>query len=118
MSTDDEGLLFFFPSLAGKTLTGFALFCRLSAVNPIRGYASRGAKFQEEKTRGGGLVTDCLLFTYLQSISSVTILRAGDGVHLLTRDDKDEGLETLPRAATRSLFWSTLIKKEKAAPAC
>lgn len=62
-------------------------------------------------------MTDCLLFTYLQSISSVTILRAGNGVHLLTRHDKEEGSQTLPRArrhrrcrATSSLFWSTLIK--------
>lgn len=44
-------------------------------------------------------MTDCLLFTYLQSISFVTILRAGNVVHLLTRDDKEEGFETLPRAA-------------------
>lgn len=72
--------------------------------------------FRRRRREGGVLVTDCLLFTYLQSISSVTILRAGNGVHLLTRHDKEEGFQTLPRArrhrrrATSSLFWSTLIK--------
>lgn len=78
MSTDDEGLLFFFPfvSVAGSTLTGFlpSVFCRISAVNMIRGYASGGAKFPEEVEgvvgggrRGEGPFGDWLSPLYIPS---------------------------------------------------
>lgn len=57
--------------------------------------------------------SECFLFTYLQSISFVRILMVGNAVHLLTWDDKEEGLEKLPDAAVQEPRGVWLVNIDK-----